>query len=578
MTNKRRQDPYRRKPPTIDLASTEAQRPETTAAEAAPALGTDAPTPAEAELTEPQTAIEPVAATGLDGATGEPSPPLDTVPPAPETVESSPATDPPSDRPEGLRPDAAADTVPDVKAWEEVKLAMAAETGSRPDQDATRDAAAEPIQEPAGSAPSALAGLGRSRGADDPITSAPSREEARPASRGVGSLLAASLLGGLVGAGVAVGADAWLDRSGGDPGPRLAALEQRVGALGERPAAQPNAAFEARLSALEANGRTLTEGLAAARAAPATAGAGPGLEEIRTRLGALEDTTKRIESAGGTRGDTGALQAVEGRLTALDERVRGAATQAALGELATRLGPLQDAARQSAANAGAVAEIRSALDAARAEAERRAQTASAAVAAVETRSAETEKRVASLAEEVGKLPPALLQAGLRAVVAGEASDALHAGAPLGPSIGALGRLGIGAPALEALRPYADVAPPSAAALAAEFKPLAEKIVAEPVGRADTLSDRLLRMADKIVTVRAVGETSGNDLPALVGRIETALARGALADAADAWDSLPDASKQLSAEWGAKLKRRVAADAAARRISIESLSALSAPAR
>jgi hypothetical protein len=609
MTNKRRQDPYRRRPPTIDLASTESSRmdPAGPSPDDAPPAVTAAA--GEASSTEPETAIEPVAATGLDGGTGEPSPPPDTIPPAPDNADI-PRPAEPSPGAVGGDPANAADAAPDVKAWEEVKLAMAAETGARPDPDSTGgpgetaggprpgdttpapagaalaggvpgDTVGGPAAA-AGQAPSALASLGRGRGSDDASASSPPREPvAAPARRGLGSLVAASLLGGLVGAGLAIGADTWLRPSGADAGRRLAALEQRVGAIGERPASPPNAALDGRISALEASARTWNEGLAAARDAAArgaAAGAGSGLDEIRTRLGVLEDTTKRIEAAGAGRGEPGALEALGGRVAALDERVRGAATQAALGELAARLGPLQEGAAQSARNAAALADLRSALETARSEAERRAQAVSGAAAAAEARSSELEKRVAALGEEVGKLPPGLLQAGLRAVVAGEAADALRAGARLGPSLGALGRLGIGAPALDALRPYADTAAPTAAALAAEFKPLAEKIVAEPVGRADTLSDRLLRMADKIVTVRAVGDTSGNDLAALVARIEGALARGALSDAAAAWDALPDASKQLSAEWGAKLKRRVAADAAARRIADESLSALSAPAR
>jgi len=80
-----------------------------------------------------------------------------------------------------------------------------------------------------------------------------------------------------------------------------------------------------------------------------------------------------------------------------------------------------------------------------------------------------------------------------------------------------------------------------------------------------------------VTVRAVGDGSGRDVPGLVQRIETALARGALPEAAAAWDSLPEAPKALSADWGTRLKSRIAADNAAQALGADSLAALDAPA-
>jgi hypothetical protein len=82
----------------------------------------------------------------------------------------------------------------------------------------------------------------------------------------------------------------------------------------------------------------------------------------------------------------------------------------------------------------------------------------------------------------------------------------------------------------------------------------------------------------VVTVRAVGDGSGRDVPGLVGRIEAALARGAPAEAAAAWDMLPEEPKRISAEWASRLKARVAAEAALQRLGAESLAALAAPAR
>jgi hypothetical protein len=86
------------------------------------------------------------------------------------------------------------------------------------------------------------------------------------------------------------------------------------------------------------------------------------------------------------------------------------------------------------------------------------------------------------------------------------------------------------------------------------------------------------MANQVVAVREVGEADGASASGLVARIENALARGALRDAASAWDALPEPAKASSAEWGRKLKTRLAAEEVARRLSSESLAALEAATR
>jgi hypothetical protein len=204
---------------------------------------------------------------------------------------------------------------------------------------------------------------------------------------------------------------------------------------------------------------------------------------------------------------------------------------------------------------------------------------------VQAKAGELDRQVASNAEKlaalqasVEKLPPALMQTGLRAVVAGQVQEGLRSGVPLAPALAALDRLGAGGPNLEPLRPFAEQAAPSAAVLASEFKPLAATITATPQGPSASIADRLLRVADKVVTVRAVGDGSGRDIPGIVGRIEASLARGALAEAASAWDTLPEDARRASADWASRLKRRVAADEAARRLGAEALAALDAPAR
>ena len=86
------------------------------------------------------------------------------------------------------------------------------------------------------------------------------------------------------------------------------------------------------------------------------------------------------------------------------------------------------------------------------------------------------------------------------------------------------------------------------------------------------------MLDKVVTVRAVGNDKATDAASLVQRIEDALSRDAIAEAAAAWEALPEPARATSQEWGAKLKQRAAAEAASQRIYAEALSALEASTR
>ena len=71
---------------------------------------------------------------------------------------------------------------------------------------------------------------------------------------------------------------------------------------------------------------------------------------------------------------------------------------------------------------------------------------------------------------------------------------------------------------------------------------------------------------------------GADVASLVGRIEDALSRDAVDEAAAAWDALPERARAVAPEWGAKLKARAEAERAARKVYADALSALEASTR
>jgi len=159
------------------------------------------------------------------------------------------------------------------------------------------------------------------------------------------------------------------------------------------------------------------------------------------------------------------------------------------------------------------------------------------------------------------------------VLAQQLGDALREGKPYAEVLGALRGFTSDPAQLAPLEPFAKTGAPGAAALAQEFRPIAERLRREARQGTEDWTDRLLRMADKVVTVRAVNEPAPSGVPGTVAAIEDALARGAFGDAAKAWDSLPEPARQASAAWGEKLKQRAAAEAAARTVTADAVAAL-----
>ncbi len=69
----------------------------------------------------------------------------------------------------------------------------------------------------------------------------------------------------------------------------------------------------------------------------------------------------------------------------------------------------------------------------------------------------------------------------------------------------------------------------------------------------------------MVQVRYLGETAGEDPPALASQILASLREGDLAGALANFAKLPDASRQAGAAWDAEAERKQAAVAAMRAI-------------
>jgi hypothetical protein len=192
---------------------------------------------------------------------------------------------------------------------------------------------------------------------------------------------------------------------------------------------------------------------------------------------------------------------------------------------------------------------------------------------LERRLAEQEQRLSGLAQQVAQGGSDVTRAGTRLVLVDRLGDALRDGAPYTEALGALQRVTPEPAKLAPLEPFAQSGAPTAAALAQSFRPIAERLRRESRPDSEDWSDRLLRMADKVVSVRAVNEPAEAGVPGAVARIEDALARGSFADAAAAYQALPEPARQASAEWGQRLRQRAAAEAAARTVTADAVAAL-----
>ena len=384
-----------------------------------------------------------------------------------------------------------------------------------------------------------------------------------------GALIGSGLLGGLVGAGLLYGLQNWQAAPARQDDPRIAQLEQRVNALRQQPAptGQPQGAtqaLEGRIQALET-----------ARG------------ELDQRFQAIQDSARQA-----------AAQAQEALNRPLPEAPPASPqNEAALTDLSNRLGALEEQVRTNAQNATNAANVTQELDRRIADLDRRfgereqrftesdrrfteldrqlAET-NRRFADTDRRFGEQEQRLAALSQQVAqntRTAETASQTGTRVVLAGRLNDALQSGTPYAEVLDGVRKAGADPARVAPLEPFAQEGALTAAELAQSFEPVETAILRESRGPADNWTDRLLRMADKVVTVRPVNEPGGSGVSAVVTRIRQALERGDVVEAAAAWDALPEPSRRLSEEWGRQVKAVAGAHQAAQAISADALATL-----
>jgi hypothetical protein len=414
-------------------------------------------------------------------------------------------------------------------------------------------------------------------GAQDTLADAPASDassadmppRAEPAPRShVGALIGSGLLGGLIGAGLLYGVQEWRGAPAGDD-PRLVQLEQRVGALAQQRSTpgQPAAdgALEGRIAALESATATFDQRLQAAQGAAEQAG-------VRA--------TEALNRPAPPQNDAAVTELSE-RVTRMDEQVRG--NQQQIQQVQSGLQPVpqvqsglqqvQADLQQVRSELQAGAQARQAAEGRVADLDRRLSEQDRRLSEQDRRAGEQEGRLADLSRQVTATTAATTQPAIRVILAERLGTALRNGAPYTDVLAALRNAETEPARLSALEPFAQQGAPTAAELAQDFGPLGARILQEERPADAAWTDRLLRMADKVVTVRPVNAPETAGVTGLVGRIEQALGRGDVAAAVTAWEALPEPSRRLSEEWGRQAKARAEADAAAQAIVSDAVAAL-----
>ena len=158
-----------------------------------------------------------------------------------------------------------------------------------------------------------------------------------------------------------------------------------------------------------------------------------------------------------------------------------------------------------------------------------------------------------------------------AVVATSLQQKLQHGEAFAHEIAALEKLGADAKSLGALKPLAQGAP-SAQKLAQDFSSHTSAMLraAQPAQESGDLLDRIGRSAASLVRIRPAGDSTQDNAPALISRIEAHLLRQEIEAAMVLFEKLPAPVQEPARAWSLNAKARAQADAAARTLIAQAI--------
>jgi hypothetical protein len=291
--------------------------------------------------------------------------------------------------------------------------------------------------------------------------------------------------------------------------------------------------------------------------------------------------------------------ALAGRMTQVEQQLRELAARPVTGgteakridELASRIAKLENEARQGPADPGLVNRLSmlegnlKALTESIGIAQRRAdeamglaregsERASGVAAALDA----VKQRVEKLEQEIAKRSAAQnIDRPLRLLVAATAlMSAVDRGEPFANELAAVRALGVASEQSAALEPFAIAGVPSAASLARELSALTPALsaAAGAPARDGNFLRKLQANAERLVRIQRIEEAPGNDVPAILARIEGAASRGDVSATLVELGKLPPEVRAPAEAWIKKAQARAAALAAGRTLTAQALAGLS----
>ena len=201
---------------------------------------------------------------------------------------------------------------------------------------------------------------------------------------------------------------------------------------------------------------------------------------------------------------------------------------------------------------------------------------SGAVDALKSEDQAAKASVADLGAEQKALAAKVTNSPALAVVADSLVSRIDQGAPYAGQVDALATIGADPARIAVLKENADKGVPSAKALATSFDPLADPIIATEHHAAApnaSFADKLKAGLFGMVSIRAVGDTTGDGIAARVAAIQADLAHDDVSGAYAVWAALPPAAKAKSESWGARAKTHAEAMDAARALQAQAIAEL-----
>ena len=314
---------------------------------------------------------------------------------------------------------------------------------------------------------------------------------------------------------------------------RLIALENELAALKSRPAPDTGTALQdmqAKFAAQAAEIESLRQELNELAESPVSAGGEVDLEALQQRLDALESRIENVASAPPPAGMT-------------DDETSDAvsALRAEIDKVAQQIAGIDDNQTALSSMTNANAELQSTV-----------ATLTSRLAALEDKAGDA---ASQRRHEAQVLALSQLAADLRA--GGGYEDSLRTAQTLAGGDAELGEI------LTPLASQAATGAPTLAQLRQRFETVAPEIVR--AGIADASGDWLERTTNRLaslITIRRVGEVSGDSVEAIVARAETRLGYGDLAAAVKQLETLTGAPARAADGWLEAARQRLAAQSAA----------------